>query len=334
MNLQATELTQLTLRLRERSELLGKLLIQPAAKTFGAKVVSHWFPETQCHENGDDTAALRLGEEYVLFAAEGMHPQFVAHDPWFAGFSSLMVNVNDVAAMGGRPWAAVDVLMGSRAQGEILAGLHAASRVFGVPIVGGHTGPAKGEPALSVAILGRAKQLIPSSGGRPGQVLLFAVALDGAFRGNGNFDAATTATAETLQARLAVLPELAERSLVSAGKDVSMAGLCGTLLMLLEASGCGATLDLSAVPAPPNVDAERWLTAFPSFGFLLCTEPGNEQKVKALFEQVGVTCARVGTLEPQPTLTLCCEEQRALYWNLEERALTGFGSRRVRSSNA
>jgi selenophosphate synthetase-related protein len=88
------------------------------------------------------------------------------------------------------------------------------------------------------------------------------------------------------------------------------------------------------VPAPPNVEAERWLTAFPSFGFLLCAEPENEQRVRARFEQVGVTCARVGTLEPQPTLTLCCEGERAVYWDLEQRALTGFGSRRVRASNA
>ena len=39
-----------------------------------------------------------------------MLPSFVADDPWFAGYSAVMVNLSDVAAMGGRPLAIVDVL--------------------------------------------------------------------------------------------------------------------------------------------------------------------------------------------------------------------------------
>jgi selenophosphate synthetase-related protein len=59
---------------------------------------------------GDDCAAIQDGDDWLLLAAEGMLPSFVAEDPWFAGYSAVMVNLSDIAAMGGRPLALVDVL--------------------------------------------------------------------------------------------------------------------------------------------------------------------------------------------------------------------------------
>ena len=100
---------------------------------------------------------------------------------------------------------------------------------------------------LAVAVLGRAKRLISSHAAQPGQTLVMAVDLRGSFRGNGGaFNAATTAAAPQLRASLALLPELAEAGLVGAGKDISMAGTCGSLAMLLETSGVGAVLDLES----------------------------------------------------------------------------------------
>ena len=43
----------------------------------------------------------------------------------------------------------------------------------------------------------------------------------------------------------------------AAAKDVSMAGIAGTLGMLAEASGCGAVLDVAAVPRPAEAS---WAT--------------------------------------------------------------------------
>ena len=63
---------------------------------------------------GDDCAALADGEGYLLFAIEGMVSDFVRAMPWFAGYSSVMVNVSDIYAMGGRPLAVVDALVERR----------------------------------------------------------------------------------------------------------------------------------------------------------------------------------------------------------------------------
>jgi hypothetical protein len=59
---------------------------------------------------GDDCAAIADGDGYLLFAIEGFINEFVAAEPWFAGYCGVMVNVSDVAAMGGRPIAVVDAL--------------------------------------------------------------------------------------------------------------------------------------------------------------------------------------------------------------------------------
>jgi hypothetical protein len=60
-----------------------------------------------------------------------------------------------------------------------------------------------------------------------------------------------------------------------AAKDVSMAGVVGTLGMLAEASGCAAVLDVAAVPRPRGANAGDWLTCFPGFAMLTADEPGT-----------------------------------------------------------
>jgi selenophosphate synthetase-related protein len=47
-----------------------------------------------------------------------------------------------------------------------------------------------------------------------------------------------------------------------------MAGVVGTLGMLAEASGCGAILDVAAVPRPAAASAGDWLTCFPGYAML------------------------------------------------------------------
>jgi AIR synthase-related protein len=313
--------------LRSRPELGYKQDIQLAARAFGRETTSALGPASARIVNGDDTAALELGGEYVLFAAEGMRGEFVAADPWFAGFSSVLANVNDVAAMGGRPWAIVDVLfLGSGENERVLEGVAAASVAFDVPIVGGHTTRVGGSSMLAAAVVGRARRLLPSSGARRGHALVAAIALNGSFRGpGGNFNAATTAPAHALRAQLALLPELAEAGLLAAAKDISMAGLCGTLLMMLEASGCGASVDLERVPSPGAVDPVRWLTAFPSFGFLLAVDPRDVGAVCGRFDAVGVACAPIGEFTGDSSLTLRYGAEREAYWDLGVAPLTGFG---------
>jgi selenophosphate synthetase-related protein len=173
--------------------------------------------------------------------------------------------------------------------------------------------------------VGRATSLIESHTARPGQLLLAAIDLRGSFRNRSAFNAATTGSTEQLRAQLGLLPELAESGYVRAGKDISNAGVCGTLLMLLESSQVGALLELGALPAPARVDPLRWLSAFPSFGFLLAVDPEHAAEVCARFQALDVAAAVVGEVTAEPKLVLTHGQERALYRDLQLEPLTGFG---------
>src|SRR5712691_11302785 len=123
---------------------------------------------------GDDCAAIPDGDGFLLLAIEGFMNEFVAGDPWFAGWCGVMVNVSDVAAMGGRPIAVVDAVWAASDAdaAPVLAVMLAASEAFGVPVVGGHTNARTDRGQLSVAILGRAQCLLTSFDARPADRLV------------------------------------------------------------------------------------------------------------------------------------------------------------------
>ncbi len=275
---------------------------------------------------GDDCAAIPDGDGFLLLAIEGFQPGFVAAEPWFAGWCGVMVNISDVAAMGGRATAVVDAVWSAgAAQAEpLLAGLRAAAAAYGVPIVGGHSNLQAAELQLSVAVLGRAQRLLSSFAARPGDVLLAAIDLRGSFRPCfDNFDAASDAPPERLRATLAVLPALAEAGLCASAKDISQAGLVGTALMLAESSRIGMLIEPERVPRPTGVELRRWLRCFPSFGFLLAAPAGAVAAITAAFEAVGVACAAIGRCEAGSELRLREGAAETLFWDHAAERLMG-----------
>lgn len=272
---------------------------------------------------GDDCAAIPDGDGYLLLAAEGILDEFVADDPWFAGYSALMVNVSDVAAMGGRTIAAVDVLCtpSHEAISEVWDGMRDASERYGVPIVGGHTTLARGDRGvrLSVAILGRANVLLTSFDAQPGDRLLMAVDLNGAYRGERPFWNASTSTEPARLQRITdILPRLAELGLCGAAKDISNGGLIGTIVMLLECSRVGACLDIDALPKPKGVDSLKWLLSFPSFGYVLAVRPKDEEAVMAYFQGEDIACAAVGEVDATNGLELRFQGEAATFWRADQ----------------
>jgi AIR synthase-related protein len=283
--------------------------------------------------NGDDCAALPCpgpdGDGHLLFAIEGFVEDFVRDMPWFAGYCGVMVNVSDIAAMGGRPIAVVDAIWsaGADAARPVLQGLAAAAERYGVPVVGGHTNQRAPGGQLAVAIVGRAKKLLTSFDARPGDALLMAIDLRGAFmEPNPFWNASTEAPAERLRGDLALLPALAEDGLCDAAKDISMAGAVGTALMLLEASRVGAVIDVEAVPRPDGVPLARWLQAFPSYGFVLSVRSQHEAAVLARFASRGLAAARVGRVEAGSELWLERGDEHLLLWDHGAEPFIGAGS--------
>jgi AIR synthase-related protein len=290
--------------------------------------VARWKERPERILLGDDTAAIPDGGEYLLFAAEGILPEFLQQDPYFAGWSSVMVNVNDVAAMGGFPLAIVDVTFHSPSSNipAVLSGIRDACAAYGVPLVGGHTTCREtGPDALAVAILGRAERLLTSFGAKEGDAVILGIDLRGGYRSGFPFWNATKGrTPMSLRGDLALLGSFAQSGTVNACKDVSNAGIAGTLLMMLEASGVGATLDLDAIPRPAGVDLRSWLMTFPSYGFLFSVASRCTQEVRSALTSRGLACATVGHVDDSRVLRLAQGERSAPAWDLARQPYTGF----------
>ena len=194
---------------------------------------------------GDDCAVLPDTTAICCSPIEGFVEDFVDAMPWFAGYCGVMVNVSDIAAMGGRPLAVVDALWSRGRPARRGAGRH--GRGFAALRRAARRRPqqlSSERAQLAVAILGRARRLMTSFDARPGDRLLMAVDLRGVGTTPPYWNARHRRAAERLRDDLALLPELAEAGLCDAAKDISMAGVLGTVLMLLECSKVGARIDL------------------------------------------------------------------------------------------
>lgn len=276
---------------------------------------------------GDDCAAIPDGDGYLLLAAEGMWHVLVDVDPWFAGWCAVMVNISDIAAMGGKAIAVVDTIWTQEAikATPLLAGMKAASLAYNVPIVGGHTNLHSAYNALSVAILGKARKLISSFAAQPQDLLIVAMDLRGVMHSQFPFwNAATDADPLSLQQSLQILPYLAENNLCRGGKDISMGGIVGTLLMLIEASRCGAILEIDRLFLPSDISLVTWLMCFPSYGFLLSVRSDKVDRVIEQFERQNITCAVVGEITQGSQLILKSNNETHLFWDWQQDKLIGL----------
>ena len=321
----ATGLSELLAALHDTPAMRAKQAIQRPAQGLSGSLPQG---DARYALPGDDTAAIRCGEHYQLLAIEGMLPAFVESSPWFAGWSAVMANVSDIAAMGGRPTAVVNAYWHhdeDKAE-QLLQGIREACQAYGLLLAGGHTHQgADARAGLAVAITGLAHRLLSTLHVAPGQVLAMAADLDGRWHpGVPYWKAFEKRSCERLRSQLDVLPRLAEGGLLAAAKDISNAGLLGTLLMLLEPTGCGARLELDGLPCPDDGDLLRWLQAFPSYGFLLTLEESAWADVHTAFALEGLTCARIGQIDDSASLQVGMGGEVMEFWNLGQRPFTGF----------
>jgi putative N-acetyltransferase (TIGR04045 family) len=221
---------------------------------------------------GDDGAPVP-GSDLVA-ACDAIVPAMVERDPEWAGWCSVLVNINDLAAMAARPVGLLDALGAKDAAhaGRVISGLARAAAAYGAPVLGGHT--QFGVPAaLSVTALGRTEHVVPGGGGEPGHAVRLTADLHGGWRPGyrgRQWDSTSHRSSEELRA----MTRSVAAARPAAAKDVSMAGIVGTLGMLAEASGCAAVLDVAAVPRPGDASMGDWLTCFPGFAMLTTDRPG------------------------------------------------------------
>src|SRR5437764_9906282 len=197
---------------------------------------------------GDDTAVVDLTSGLTLVTTDmllgGSCFRLAEAGPRRVGRKAMAVNLSDIAAMAGRPVAAV-VSVGLPRQGgralaeELYRGLREVADAFDTAIVGGDTNSWDGPLVISVTLLGEAtaRGAVKRSGARPGDWLMVTGPLGGSILGK-HLDF-TPRVREALH--------LHTEAPLHAMIDVSD-GLAADVGHLCAESCCGAVLRAEAIP--------------------------------------------------------------------------------------
>jgi len=198
---------------------------------------------------GDDTAAIAFPEpsEALLTVdvlLDGVHFSRAKATAREIGRKALAVNLSDIAAMAGRPLAAVvgvalDRTLGSSYAQELLEGLERLADQYDVALVGGDTNIWNGPFVVSVTLLGEATErgAVRRSGARPGDWIMVTGSLGGSLAGKHLH----------FEPRVREALRLHEQVDLHAMIDISD-GLAADLHHILDESHVGATVDAEAIP--------------------------------------------------------------------------------------
>ena len=245
------------------------------------------IPSHGCEGIGDDCAVLPLNttESMVVttdLLVEDIHFLRDRITPEQLGRKSLVVNLSDVAAMGAAPVASfLSLSLPPGVTGvwidAFLAGYHALSTQFGVPLLGGDTTSARDRLTVSVTAIGRAENthLKRRGDAKPGDRIFVTGYLGDSAQGLQDM----LSGRDTPFIALHNKPEpfvnegiwLGGRNEVHAMMDISD-GIASDLLHILQMSGVGAEVSLDMIPT--NTPIELAVAGGEDYKLLLTADVG------------------------------------------------------------
>ena len=245
------------------------------------------IPSHGCEGIGDDCAVLPLNttESMVVttdLLVEDIHFLRDRITPEQLGRKSLAVNLSDVAAMGAAPVASfLSLSLPPGVPGvwidAFLAGYHALSPQFGVPLLGGDTTSARDRLTVSVTAIGRAENthLKRRGDAKPGDRIFVTGYLGDSAQGLQDM----LSGRDTPFIALHNKPEpfvnegiwLGGRNEVHAMMDISD-GIASDLLHILQMSGVGAEVSLDMIPT--NTPIELAVAGGEDYKLLLTADVG------------------------------------------------------------
>ena len=277
--------------LRRRTASAGRVLIGPGDDA----ALLDWSRGAGCIATTD---MLLEGSCFVLAEA----------GPRRVGRKAMAVNLSDVAAMAGRPVAALVSVGLPRRGGRALAeelylGMREIADAFDAPIAGGDTNTWEGPLVISVTVLGEAtaRGVVRRNGARPGDWLLATGPFGGSILGK-HLDF-TPRVYEALA--------LHEAAPLHAMIDVSD-GLAADVYHLCEESSCGAVLHADAIPIADAARAmsdgrsalDHALSDGEDFELVFAVAPEDGLKLLDTQPATGVRLSRIGVFVSEKGLWL------------------------------
>lgn len=274
----------------------------------------------------DDAGILEMGGRYIVVSTDGITEDLVKSDPWFAGYYSVLVNINDVLIKGGRPLGYVNVISSPNRETRlaIAKGIRAGLEKFGLKLLKGHTHPDSTYEAVDAAVIGEARRIARGTTAHEGDLLAVAVDLAGTFGVKGwvrCFDSTVKKTkAEITQIMDSVIGVI-EGGRVTASRDISAPGLLGTLAMLCEASGVGAEIDLSLIPTPKGTSLDDWLISYPAMGYIMGIR--SKDALQPL-ERAGFEVSIAGRFTSQRKIVARLGRESGIFLDMDKESIFGF----------
>ena len=211
--------------------------------------------------------------------------------PFRVGRKAMAANLSDVAAMAGKPVAAVVAVAlprtgNSQLAEELYRGLREVADAFDTPIIGGDTNSWTGPLVISVTVLGEVIGPGPvlRSGAKPGDWLMVTGPLGGSLGGK-HLDF-TPRVGEALQ--LHSLVQLHAMIDISDGLAADVGHIC-------EESGCGAVLNADSIPLSLNATQfEQALFDGEDFELAFAVDPADGQRLMRDQPVSGITLFAIG----------------------------------------
>jgi len=275
---------------------------------------------------GDDVAIMEIGNKALLATTdiliEGIHFDRSWIDPYRLGRKSLMVNLSDIAAMGGTPkYFLVSLGLPKHLSLSYISrfyrGIQEGAKRYRVDLVGGDTSLAE-KMTISICLLGegRTKDLIFRRGARVGDDLFVSGTLGDSALGlrilQGKKLRATSH--RLVEKHLSPCPRvelgkaLADHRCATAMIDVSD-GLLGDTHHLLEESGVGAMVWEERIPLSRSYRAiipldsvdpyQTALSGGEDYELLFTASPRKRETISTLSRALRIPITRIGKILPR-----------------------------------
>ncbi|MFI3317391.1 MAG: thiamine-phosphate kinase [Rikenellaceae bacterium] len=235
---------------------------------------------------GDDAAVIDIGNGEVILTSSDMLLEGVDFDLTYfplkhLGYKAVVVGINDILAMNGRPeQITISLGVSSKLPVEALDDLYEGIRVacghYNVDLVGGDTRASMTGLVISISALGRARRdaVAYRSGARVNDLICITGSLGAAYMGlhllerekrvlqgvdnpQPQFEGYEYLLQSYLkpEARVNIIESLAEESIIPTSMIDLSDGLASDLLQICKASSCGARIYLERIPIAKQTSA-------------------------------------------------------------------------------
>ncbi len=272
---------------------------------------------------GEDSAAIKDGDKFTLITTDRIKTAFIENFPFGAGFSSILVSVDDIYACGGTPLAASMIIsfIDDKVGQKIYEGVCAGSTKFQVPIVRGHTNIHGKCYELSTTLIGEIKKehYISAKNAQENDNIILVADFNGKVGKASKyyFDTTTFKSSEEVLKKRRTMNVIAEKRLANSSKDVSNGGIFGTILQLIKYSKVGANVDITKIIIPPeliklNYTLETYVQMYLTTAFVLTASENNCEEIISTAEKYGMATNIIGKIIKEKNLLKINDSKKTL----------------------